>query len=122
VSNEIAHIFVSVQLRDCGRPLSGAAVREWEHSIDIQFPDAYRQFLEVFNGGKFYPAFGYYFPVDFPGTENLPFIVGGIGTFKFFGLGESWPWRDLANIHEIHQGRIPRGRFPSPILPTTWFY
>jgi hypothetical protein len=112
MSSETIKAFASLLLRDCGRPLSGAVVAEWERSIGLPFPETYRQFLKRFNGGEFYPSFGYRFLVDFPGTEKLPFIAGGLGALVFFGLNESWQWRDLANIHEIHQGRIPEGTIP----------
>jgi hypothetical protein len=112
MSDAAVDLFVSVQLRDCGPPVSRAAVSGLERSIGLELPEAYRQFLEFFNGGEFYPRFGYYFPVEFPGTEILPFLVGGIGSFLFFGLNEHWPWRDLAKLRQIHQGRVPEGTIP----------
>ncbi len=92
--------------------MSRAAISSWERSFGLELPEAYRQFLEIYNGGKFYPSFGYHFPAEFPGTEKLPFLVGGICSLLFFGLTEHWEWRDLASIREVHLGRIPEGTIP----------
>jgi hypothetical protein len=57
MTEEIVDVFHSLQLRDCGRPLSTSVLADWERAIGCRLPGEYRRFLEVFNGGKFYPRF-----------------------------------------------------------------
>ena len=64
MSEAIIDVFRALKLRDCGRPLPDSVIADWERSIGLQLPANYRRFLEVFNGGKFYPKFRYFFPID----------------------------------------------------------
>jgi hypothetical protein len=113
MADPVVDTFVSLPLRDCGRPLSRAAVAGWERSVGLGRPPEYREFLEVFNGGKFYPRyFGYLYPVEFSGTAKLPPISGGVGVFCLFSLNEPWDWRNLETNFNIHEGRIPKGCIP----------
>lgn len=112
MSDEIVDVFHSLQLRDCGRPLSRAVLADWERSIGYRLPKEYLRFLEVFNGGGFYPRFfGFVYPLNYPGTTDLP-ARQGLGIFTFYGLNEPWNWRDLQSSHDIRKGRIPVGCIP----------
>ncbi len=112
MSDEIVDVFHSLQLRDCGGPLSKAVLADWERSIGYRLPKEYRRFLEFFNGGGFYPRFfGYVYPLDYTGTADLP-PKQGLGIFTFLSLNEPWDWRDLQSCHDMHEGRSPVGCIP----------
>jgi hypothetical protein len=115
MSEAIIDVFRSLKLRDCGRPLPASAIADWERSIGLQLPENYRRFLEVFNGGKFYPKFRYRFPIDM--SVHPSFWGNGIGGFTFYGLNEPWDWRDLEEIRDTHEGRIPAGTIPIADAP-----
>jgi hypothetical protein len=112
MTEEIVDVFHSLQLRDCGRPLSTSVLADWERAIGCRLPGEYRRFLEVFNGGKFYPRFfGFVYPLNYPGSAKLP-PCPGLGIFTFFSLNEPWNWRDLQWTRDMHRGRIPAGSIP----------
>jgi len=112
MSEAIIEVFRSLKLRDCGRPLPASVIAEWERSIGLQLPANCRRFLEVFNGGEFYPKFRNHFPID---TSAHPFL--DVGGFTFYGLNEPWDWRDLESSRDIHEGRIPAGTIPIADAP-----
>jgi hypothetical protein len=115
MSGAIIDVFRSLKLRDCGRRLPASAVADWERSIGLQLPANYRRFLEVFNGGKFYPKFRHFFPIDM--SVHPSFWGDGIGGFTFYGLNEPLGWRDLERSRDIHEGRIPAGTVPIADAP-----
>jgi hypothetical protein len=112
--DEIVERFQTLELRDCGRPLSGSTIADWERTIGLRLPAEYRRFLEVFNGGYFYPRYyGFVFPVDFSNLPSpRPLWWDAIGVFTFFGLHEPWNWRDLEGCRATHEGRIAAGTIP----------
>jgi hypothetical protein len=112
MTEEIVDVFHALQLRDCGRPLSTSVLADWERAIGCRLPGEYRRFLEVFNGGGFYPRFfGFVYPLHFTGTTKLP-PTEGVGIFTFLSLNEPWNWRDLQWIRDVQMGRIPEGSIP----------
>jgi hypothetical protein len=112
MAEEVVDVFHSLRLRDCGRPLSTSVVSAWERAIGYRFPGEYRRFLEVFNGGRFYPRFfGFVYPLHKSGTPKVP-AGSRVGIFTFLSLNEPWNWRDLQWSRDIHMGRIPDGNIP----------
>lgn len=111
MTEEIVEIFHSLELRDCGRPLPMSVLAEWERALGYRLPGEYRQFLQFFNGGGFYPRFsGPVYPLNYSGSAEVP--CQRVGVFTFLSLNEPWNWRDLQWSRDIHTGRIPAGCIP----------
>lgn len=114
--------FVALQLRDCGRRLTNKVMHGAEDSLGLTLPNDYRCFLEVFNGGRFYPRWhGTEFPLRFAGGNHLPAIFDGIGLFTFFSINEPLNWRDLmwntrAHARRIREGSVPIGSSGNSLL------
>ena len=112
MGDKIVDVFCSLPLRDCGRSLPSSVLDDWERLIGQCLPPDYRQFLEFFNGGKFYPRFfGYVYPFNYSGELSIGW-QRELGIFELYGLNEPWDWRDLESSRDIHTSRIPADSIP----------
>ncbi len=112
MSDEILDKFHSLQLRNCGRRMQTSVLDNWEGTLGHRLPCEYRRFLEVFNGGRFYPRFfGTVYPFNFSGTLPVEW-TDNLGNIEFLSLNEPWNWRDLEWNRDTHTGRIPAASIP----------
>ncbi len=100
--------------------LNEAALQQAEASLGLNFPESYRQFLLNSNGGRLEDwRFGY--DPDLA-PEGYSFEEDAIEVSEFFGIGESTPSQQVANLltqaKACHHALAAQGKH----LPESWIW